>query len=171
MVQFILATLWVLAVGQQPLPTPSAGQPEPVPSADDDTDSGAPSEELPAIVEETLPTIQELAFPELTGDFDGDEIDDRAVARESAGGVQIALELSSTGATFVEALGADSLRQVEWQVIPAESLGEVCTDPVLCVSGAAGMTQRDVILVTLDDMDSFILRWDGDALETIFLDA
>lgn len=122
------------------------------------------------IIEETLPTVDEVAFPELVGDFDGDGAPDEARARESETGVQIALELSSTGETFVEHLGADVLAQVEWEVIPADALGEVCVDPIACPMTQEGEAERDVILVTIDGSDRFILRWDGGALETFFVD-
>ncbi|NNU15550.1 hypothetical protein HK107_04360 [Parvularcula sp. ZS-1/3] len=122
------------------------------------------------IVEETLPTVDEVAFPELVGDFDGDGAPDEARARESDTGVQIALELSSTGEVFVEHLGADALAQVEWEVIPADAIGEVCVDPIACPITEEGEAERDVILVTIDGSDRFILRWDGGALETFFVD-
>ncbi|GGY36270.1 hypothetical protein [Parvularcula lutaonensis] len=118
------------------------------------------------VEEESLPTVEELAFPELSGDFDGDGSEDTATARESDAGVQIALELSSQKDTFVEALGADSLRSVEWDVLRAEELCEEAGDCPDTEEAA-----RDAIIVTLDGNDTFVLRWDGDALETVFLDA
>lgn len=123
-----------------------------------------------AVEEETLPSVEELAFPTLTGDFDGDGSDDTATARQGDDGVRIALELSASGETFTESLGADTLRSVEWRVVGPEETQTLCSDPLECPSGSNG-DARDSILVILDGQDSFILRWDGGALETFFVDA
>ncbi|MEM1381052.1 MAG: hypothetical protein AAGH41_10555 [Pseudomonadota bacterium] len=117
-----------------------------------------------------LPSVEDLAFPELSGDFDGDGEEDTAIARTGDEGVEIALELSSTGETYVEALGADSLSQVEWEVSGPEQTALVCNDPITCAPSSGAQAGRDAILVTIDGSDSFLLRWDDNALETIFLD-
>lgn len=122
------------------------------------------------IEEETLPSVEDLAFPELEGDFDGDGEPDRARARESDTGVQIALDLSETGETYVEPLGTHSLSSVEWRVVGPEELLTICDNPVDCPTTNGIEDVRDVIFVTLDESDSFILHWNGGALETYFVD-
>lgn len=148
---------------------PEAG--EGAASADDGepADEQVPLEvETVDIEEETLPSVEELSFPELSGDFDGDGAEDTAIARESGSGVQIALELSSTGDTFVESLGADSLRSVDWEVLDGEAF---CAEQESCPAEGSNDAPRDAIIVTLDGNNTFVLRWDGEALETVFLDA
>ena len=123
------------------------------------------------IEEETLPTVEDLAFPELEGDFDGDGAVDMARARESDMGVQIALELSTTGETYVEPLGADSLHSVDWRVVGPEELLTICDNPIDCPTTDGIGDARDVIFVILDGRDQFILHWNGGALETYFVDS
>lgn len=115
-----------------------------------------------------LPSIADLNFPELTGDFDGDGADDRARARQGDQGVEIALELSSRDDAVIETLGAATLGSVDWRVV-GEGEAQVMCGAVAGCGGDGGAA--DAILVTLDGSDSFILRWDGDALETVFVDA
>ena len=158
------------------------GAEDPEPGADDD-DGTAPDDEDDEVVdgddadfssdlieEESLPTVEDLAFPRLEGDFDGDDLLDTAEARESDMGVQIALELSTTGETYVEPLGTGSLRSVEWRVVGPEELLTICDNPIDCPTTDGIGEIRDVIFVTINRRDSFILHWNGDALETYFVD-
>ena len=119
-----------------------------------------------------LPPARDRNFPVLRADFDGDGVPDRAVAVEDPSGVQISVELSSLGETYSDALGAATLRQVEWRAISSRETFDLCVDPLDCpvdiVDGSNDA--RSAILVTLDETDSFILRWDGEALETYFVD-
>lgn len=142
--------------------------------AGDGQEEPGPDAGAVALVEEApLPSVEEMAFPVLQGDFDGDGRGDEARARQGSSGVEISLELSSTGDVYVEALGAASLRQVEWEVVPPDAGAGACIDIVDCPASAdpLGDGPRDAILVTLDGVDQFILRWDDGALETIFVDA
>ncbi|MEM1409900.1 MAG: hypothetical protein AAGG79_04040 [Pseudomonadota bacterium] len=113
----------------------------------------------------TLPTVEELAFPELSGDFDGDGAADRATARQSERGIEISIELSASGKVLTESLGAGRLTSVDWEVLEPDPAAMVCEDGPDCQLSA-----RDAILITVND-ETFILRWDGDAIETLFLDA
>jgi hypothetical protein len=121
----------------------------------------------PVIVEETLPSIEDLSFPKLTGDFDGDGETDQAAARQGNRGVEVALTLSGEDVLFTEALGAASLKEVSWQAVSFDDLGELCGAPVGC---GFPEPRRDAILVDLRDGDSFLLVWEEGALETVFLD-
>jgi hypothetical protein len=65
---------------------------------------------------EPLPSIEEVQFDVLTGDFDGDGKEDTATAHQTGSGVQVSLELSSEEELIIQDLGFAGLEEFTWSV-------------------------------------------------------
>jgi hypothetical protein len=123
------------------------------------------AQEGSAIETAPLPSVEEVQFETLIGDFDGDGIEDLAAAHQTESGVQMTLHLSSRGEPLVHDLGEASLEGLSWSVV--EEAEPLCAeaDPALCPA------KIDMIEVVPPGGEPFLLAWDGDALETLFPDA
>ncbi|MCQ8184042.1 hypothetical protein [Parvularcula maris] len=127
--------------------------------------SAQTADEAPEIVSEALPSVEELGFEKLTGDFDGDGEEDEAAAHQTGSGVQMTLRLSSLEEPLVHDLGVDTLEGLSWAVVEVEAPFCAEEDPSLCPP------KVDMIEITPRDGEPFLLAWDGEALETLFPDS